>query len=232
MVDNYLNLFKLQPLVCTSIFISLLPLILIISKKAYNDKVFYIFMIYVIYKIVIDLIMFHYAALRFNTLIFFNISIPIRYALLGSMFYLKIESKTFKKLIAGSIILNFIFFIWDLFQANPEITDLHNHELLLYSVTIECVLMIFWILIYFKELIQLLKINNLLTYPFFWVCSGLLLYYSSFVFIAPVFHYTFKWGNWLDIGLLEYIPNVFEIVSMLFVSIGIYNYSNSGYAKQ
>ncbi|WP_215237391.1 hypothetical protein [Dyadobacter helix] len=91
--------------------------------------------------------------------------------------------------------------------------------------------MIFWILVYFRELILSLKINNLLAYPFFWVCSGLLLYYSSFVFIAPIFHYTFRWDNFVDIGFMEYIPNIFEIISMLFIAIGVYYHSINNYAK-
>ena len=110
--------------------------------------------------------------------------------------------------------------------------DFHNHRAVIYSKTMEGVLIIFWILIYFYELIKSLKIPNLLTFPFFWMCSGLLLYYSSLIFIAPALHFTATWNGSFDLGITRIIPYIFEILATLCFSVGIYHFSAQDYAKQ
>ena len=157
--------------------------------------------------------------------------ILIRYIFLSGMFFCKLETSIYRKSVVYSMWIFTAFCIGDLLYINPDLKNLHNHKALLYSTTLECLLMIFWILLYFYETIRSLKISNLLLFPFFWVCSGLLLYYSSFVFIAPVLHNAFKWNHRLDIGFLLYVPYIFEIVSMILFSIGIGTFSARHYAK-
>ena len=176
--------------------------------------------------------MLYYAIFKINTVLYFNINVLLRYTLLSGMFYTKLESNIFKKYVAYSM-LGFMFFcIGDFLYSNPELKTLHNHRALLYSTTLECLLMIFWILLYFYETIRSLKIPNLLLSPFFWICSGMLLFYSSYVFIAPVLHDVFKWNERLEIGFLLDIPSIFEIVSMILISIGTLVFSATHYARQ
>ncbi|WP_229203911.1 hypothetical protein [Dyadobacter alkalitolerans] len=180
----------------------------------------------------IDITMFHSAANHENNILFYNLAIPANYAFLGGMFYFKFSSLVLKKAILGSMVGFLAFTTWDVFNSNPVISDLHNHRAVLLAKTMEGVLIITLILLYFYELIKSLRIPNLLTFPFFWVCSGLLLYYSSFIFIAPVLHYTATWNHSVDMGLTETIPTIFEIVCALCFSVGIYHFSAEDYAKQ
>ncbi|MCE7071598.1 hypothetical protein LZG74_14865 [Dyadobacter sp. CY327] len=183
-------------------------------------------------KLIIDIIMVRSAANHENNILFFNLAIPVNYALLGGMFYYKFNSRTLKKGIIGSMVGFLAFTVWDILNSNPVISDLHNHRAVLFAKTVEGVLIITLILLFFYELIKSLRIPNLLTFPFFWVCSGLLLYYSSFIFIAPVLHYTATWNHSVDMGLTETIPTIFEIVCALCFGIGIYHFSAGHYAKQ
>ena len=231
MGDIYLSYFHKQPIVCFSIIITLIPLILIIYKSAYIDSAFLLLLIYLIIKLVIDNLMLYYAAIKVNTVFYFNINVLVRYIFLSGMFFCKLETSLYRKSVLYSMGIFTVFCICDLLYINPDLKNLHNHKALLYSTTLECLLMIFWILLYFYETIRSLKISNLLLFPFFWVCSGLLLYYSSFVFIAPVLHNAFKWNHRLDIGFLLYVPYIFEIVSMILFSIGIGTFSSRHYAK-
>jgi hypothetical protein len=232
MVDIYISYFKQQPIVCLSIFITLIPLILIVRKRAYIDSAFLLMFIYLIFKLIVDNLMLYYAAIKVNTVIYFNVNVLVRYIFLSGMFFYKLETPHLKKYIVYSMWVFAFFCICDFIYINPNLDNLHDHKALLYSTTLECLLMIFWILLYFYETIRSLKISNLLSFPFFWVCSGLLLYYSSFVFIAPVLHNAFTWDQRLDIGFLLYIPYIFEIVSMILFSVGIGVFSASQYAKQ
>ncbi|WP_221390441.1 hypothetical protein [Dyadobacter sp. NIV53] len=232
MLETFITYYFKKPIPCTAVFISLLPLILILVKKAYLDSAFKILLIYLTFKLIIDLLMIRSASIHQNNIIYFNLSIPIYYALLSSMFYEKLDNKIYKKGIAISTVALVVFTIWDIFHSNSRITDFHNHRAVLFSKTIEGVLIIILVLLYFYELIKSLKIPDLLVFPFFWICSGLLLYYSSFIFIAPLLHYTATWNSVIDLGITRVIPYIFEIICALLFSIGIYQFSAENYARQ
>lgn len=232
MVETYISFVHNHLIPCIAVFTTLIPLFLIWYRRAYIDPSFLFLLEYLVFKLVIDLVMFHYASLRTNNILFYNICVPVRYALLSAMFYHKFEVKKFKKSILYAIVGFTFFSFWDIFRSNPNISDLHNHNMVAYATTLESFLMLFWTLLYFYETINTLKIPNLLTFPFFWVCSGILLYYSSFIFIAPVLHYTEKWKDPLDLGFLEKVPYIFETVSLILFSVGIWIFSKRYYAKQ
>lgn len=232
MLEIYSSYCFRNPLPSIAVFITLLPLIFIILRKAYLDPSFKLLLFYLVIKLLVDIIMLCSAANHLNNLLFFNLAIPVNYAFLGGMFYFKFDSPSLKKGLLASIICFFAFTAWDIFNSNSDIDDLHNHRAVLFAKTVEGVLIITLILLFFYEIIKSLQIPNLLTFPFFWICSGLLLYYSSFIFIAPVLHYTATWDRSVDIGVTETIPTIFEIVCALFFSVGIYHFSAADYAKQ
>jgi hypothetical protein len=232
MWETYISYFHKQPIVCLSVVSTLFPLALILYKKAYSQPTFLILFIYLVVKFAVDNVMLYYALFKVNTVLYFNINVLIRYVLLSAMFYYNLETVRYRKAILYSILAFLVFWVVDFLYCNPELANLHHHRALLYSTTLECLLMIFWILLYFYETIRTLKIPNLLTAPFFWICSGFLLYYSSFVFIAPVLNSVFKWDKRLDIGFLLDIPSIFEIVCMILISVGTWFFSSNDYARQ
>ena len=232
MTEIYISYLIRQPILATAVFISIIPILLTFVRKTYIDPVFLILLIYLILKFLLDLTMFHYASNRANNIIFGNVIVIMRYCLCSSMFLHRLESRFFRKVLWYTIVGFIIFSCWDFLSINPDLLNTHDHKEFLYASTIECILMIFWILLYFYETIRSLKIPNLLSYPFFWVCAGMLLYYSSIVFIAPLFHYTYTWENWIDIGFLVYVPSIFESINMIFFSIGICFFSARYYAQQ
>jgi len=231
MIESYISYLIRQPIVCTAVFITIIPIVLIFIRKAYINPVFLILLIYLLIKFSLDLIMFHYAANRSNNIIFESLIVLTRYTFLSSMFCFQLENKLFKRLITLTIITFIIFSIWDFFSINESILSSHDHKEFLYSTTVECLLMICWIMVYFYETIRSLKIPDLLSYPFFWLCSGMLIYYSSIVFLTPFFHYTFKWNGGMDLGFFIYVPSISESISMIFISIGIWFFSAKNYAK-
>lgn len=232
MFEIYLNYGFRNPILCLAVFITIVPIIDLIRKRAYVDPSFKLLFFFLVFKLVTDLLMFRSASLRENNLTLYNSAIPVFYVLLSGMFYYKINSGRYKKLIIASMIGFSAFTFWDILNSNPRITDFHNHRAVLYAKTIEGVLIIAIILLYFYEVIKSLQIPSLLSFPFFWICSGLLLYYSSFIFIAPVLHYVAIWNNPVDLGITQTIPTIFEIICALFFSIGINHFSTSGHAKQ
>jgi len=232
MIEIYISYFSNQPIVCLAVFITLVPLVLIVCRRAYVDPTFLLLFIYLFIKFGVDLLMLHYASQRKNNIIYYNIGIPIFYSVLSVMFYKKLTFNNFRKWIPLTIIAFVIFSLWDILNSNPDLTRLHDHRAVFFSKTLECLLMITWILLYFYEIIKTLKIPNLLTFPFFWICSGLLLNYSSAIFISPVLYYTDTWIDRLDIGFLYDVPLIFEIICSISFCIGIWVFSAKYYAQQ
>jgi hypothetical protein len=232
MLEKYLSYFQYDLLSGSSVVVTILPLILIIYRRAYVDPSFKLLLFFLITKLAVDLLMFHFATQRTNNLFLFNIFIIIRFALFSGMFYYKFESARVRGFIFPVTLIFSIITILDIWYCNDNLMNLHLHRIVKYSLTIESLLMIFLTLLYFYEVIKSLKIPNLLSFPFFWVCSGLLLYYSSLIFIAPALHYSAQWVKLMDIGLLERIPDLFEIISVLLFSTGIWFFSARYYARQ
>lgn len=230
MIESYFSYIIREPVISAPVFLNLLPFFFIWRKRAYNDRVFLILLIYLFLKFGVDLIMFDLASQKKNTVLYYNLSIPVRYVLTSGMFYYKLDFKSQRWWLVVSWPIFIAVSIWDIIHTNQPMEDLYNHKMVIYSTTVESLLMLFWVMLYFYNTIRTLKIPNLLTYPFFWICSGFLLYYSSFLFIAPVLHYQSKWDEWMDIGSLDYIPYVFESVSLILFSIGISQYTRSSYA--
>jgi len=231
MLDQYLFYFRHDILANITVIVTLLPLILIMYRKAYVDPSFRLLLIYLILRFIIDLMMFHFATYRMNNLMLYNLSIIVRYALLSGMFYFKFESSTLQKLIIPVTVTFIIFTLWDVWNCNPAFNDFNEHRIVKYAVTVEALLMIFWTLTYFYELIRSLKIPSLFTFPFFWICSGLLVYYSGLSFVSPALHYAVRWESMFEIGFLDRILYIFDIVIMLLFSLGIWVFSARYYAR-
>jgi hypothetical protein len=232
MLENYVSYFQRQPFASIPVFLTLLPIFLIWRRKAYQDRAFLILLIYLIVKFGIDFIMFDWASQKRNTVIFYNLSVPIRYILISWMYYDKLEAKPQKLWVLVMMPVFVMFSIWDMIDTNPSLQDLHNHKMVLYSTTVESLLMLFWILLYFYNTIRSLKIPNLLSYPFFGSVQDYYCIIQVFLFIAPVLHYASQWEQWLEIGFLSYVPYIFESVSIILFSIGILQFPNGLYAKQ
>ncbi|HEV7379413.1 MAG TPA: hypothetical protein VGN64_06445 [Dyadobacter sp.] len=231
MLDKYIHFFQYDILANITVIVTLLPLILIMYRKAYVDPSFRLLFIFLILRFIIDLLMFHFATYRMNNLMLYNLSIVVRYTFLSGMFFYKFENPTLKKFIVPVIVAFICFSVWDIWQCNPSFSNLKEHRIVKYASTIEALLMIFWTLAYFYELIRALKIPSLLTFPFFWICSGLLVFYSSLIFVSPALHYAIRWETMFTIGFLDRILYIFDIVIMLLFSLGIWVFSARYYAR-
>lgn len=231
MLEHYISLIQRHPLQCAPVFITLIPLWILVQRKAYIIKPYRLILIFLIVKLVLDLLMFHLATIRTNNLFLYNIGILISYCILAGVFAYKMESPLTRKLIIASIVMFPFLWLWDMIKANDHFFDFHNHAMVNFTSTLQCVLMILWILMYFYELLHSMKVPNLFKSTFFWICCGLLLYYSSFVFIAPILHYTEKWNNPMSIGFAAYLSYIFEMVYLIFFSIGFLNFRIERYAR-
>ncbi|WP_373511548.1 hypothetical protein, partial [Persicitalea sp.] len=164
----------------------------------------------------------HLAAHRANNILLLNRFVPFRFILFSGLFYYNFRSLAIKRVMFYTLIAFIPFALLDIYASNRNLSDLHNHLVGRYSQVVESALIILWVLLYFYEIIDTLKVSNILTYPFFWVCAGLLIFYSGNIFYFPFWYYTNKWENNLRLGWIEDIPYIVELISLFLFSVGIW----------
>lgn len=218
----YFTYFERYPLASFAVLFILLPLSLAVYRYAWLDRSFRLLFYFLCLDLAIGLGMVHLAAHRTNNLLLLNAFVPLRYLLFSGMFYYKFRSTRCRKWILYSMLAFVPFALLDVIASNPALGDLHNHRVGRYSQVVESLLIILWALLYFYEITQTLKVKNIISYPFFWVCAGLLIFYSGNIFYFPFWYYMYVWEDDLKLGFVEEVPNLVEIVSLLLFSIGIW----------
>lgn len=218
----YITYFERYPLASFAVLFISVPLSLAIYRFAWLDEAFRLLFVFLCLDLAVGFCMLHLASHRTNNLLLVNLFVPCRYLLFGGMFYYKFRSPRIRKIILYTLIGFVLFTLLDVYTSNPQLSDFHNHRVGKYSQVVESVLIIVWVLLYFYEMTKTLKVNNIITYPFFWVCAGLLIFYSGNIFYFPFWYYMYVWKDDLKLGFVEEVPNVVEIISLLLFSIGIW----------
>lgn len=210
------------PLACAPVFFIALPLLLCLARYGSLDGAFRLLLAFLTIDLVVGLVMIQMAAEHQNNLLVLNLFVPVRYALFAAMFFNRFQSERYRRWIRYSIMGFVPFALLDIFVSNYNLADLHFHRVGKYAQVVESALLITWALLYFYETIQELKVNNIVRYPFFWVCAGLLIFYSGNIFFFPFWHYMYQWENNLRMGIIERIPAIVELISLCLFSIGIW----------
>lgn len=210
------------PLACAPVFFIILPLLLCLVRYGSFDGAFRTLFAFLAIDLVVGLVMIQMAAYHQNNLLLLNLFVPIRYALFGLIFYWRFQSERYRRWIWYSIIGFIPFALLDIYVSNYNLADLHHHRVGKYAQVVESALIILWALLYFYETIKELKVNNIIRYPFFWVCAGLLIFYSGNIFFFPFWHYMYQWEEKLDLGFIERVPAIVELISLFLFTVGIW----------
>ena len=210
------------PLASSTVLFILVPLGMAGLRYPQLNGAFRLLFVFLLLDLAVGLWMMYLAAQRTNNILLLNLFVPFRYALFSGMFYYNFRSATVRRIIFYSIIAFGPFALLDIYASNRNLSDLHNHLVGRYSQVVESLLLILWVLLYFYEIIKSLEVSNILAYPFFWVCAGLLIFYSGNIFYFPFWYYTNTWGNNLQVGFVDDIPFIVELISLSLFSIGIW----------
>ncbi len=202
----------------TGVFITLVPIGIMIYKWKRLDASFRLLFLYLACKLVADIAMIYYAATGQNNIWIHNLMVPLRYVLLSGMFFYFLESPRSKYGIRVSIPLFLILAFADIYYSDNEGSPIDEYFYVRYSGIVECLLMLLWILLYFYELFRSLKIENLLKSPRFLTAVAWLCFYASMVFFTPVFYYISRSRRIIELGILEIVPDCMEILTVLILT--------------
>lgn len=203
------------------IFLTLIPVVILISRRRRLLVSFRFLLVYLIGKFVVDFLMLYYASSGENTIWLYNSILPLRYILISQVFRHFIESDRVRRWILMSWPLFLVLSAADIYYSNIRSESLADHLSVRYGGIIECILMLLWILLYLYEVFKSLKIANLLKSPSFVTAVAWLIFYSSLVFFAPVFFYIHRGGASINLGALTFIPDAMEFLSIAVLTYAV-----------
>jgi len=204
---------KSYPIESLPVFLTLFPLITLTYRMSYKDLALRYFYVMLIIKLFLDFWMLYLASKGINNLIYYNAWIGISFLCLSAMLFHVIKNKLVRGIIITGYIIFCLTYVYDIHQAGFG-------KSLQIAPTVQCFFIIFYILSFFYELLDTLRVRNLAGYPLFWVCSGALIYYSCCLFITPIYYLFDVVEPNMNLYLLVMLPYIFESAFMLIVGIG------------
>lgn len=202
------------PIESLATFITAVPIITFMIRSAHHKKAVRFFFIYLVAKFCIELLMFYMASEGMNNLFLGNILTIVTYCLIAKMFHEAYEGLMYKKTVTWCSVVFFGVVIIDTYRDG--FIDSFR-----YSSMFECIFIMTFSLLYFHELIRHPRVPNLFAYPFFWLCSALILYFATMVFVAPLGYYLDRWPVNHTLYVFTLIPSILESAYLLIVSFGI-----------
>jgi len=228
---KYIEYISKYPVPSIGVFITILPIILLLSRKELNTPL-RLFTFYLISKLVLDLIAFHLASYKINNLLIGNISVLSSLLIISAFFYFTfLDDKTRRTILIISIVYGLIF-LFDFIYSNVDLLDLNNHRYVTISTALRSGVILLFCLLFFSELIQELYISDLSRSAIFWCVCGLIVYHSVCLFSTALFNACYRWNFNHKMNAILHLQYYFEVVFMIIVSIGVVRYKKVSYLEK
>lgn len=141
----------------------------------------------------------------------YNLYLPIEYFLFSAVYYVTFCLKKTRRIIVICSWLLLVFVI-------INITSLQKiKEFNTYTLLISGTLILTWVFLYFKQLLQKKEYINLLREPMFWISTGLLFFYAGNVFVAGTLNYFIK----ADLPIAKLLLQMIKLLNILMFSLFI-----------
>ncbi|MDP4261151.1 MAG: hypothetical protein Q8941_01355 [Bacteroidota bacterium] len=121
-----------------------------------------------------------------NNLFVFHISTPLEYVILSMLFRDVIVNKAIKRIILLSV--PFFVALSVLFSVFIQPVDTNNSNIII----IESVILVFISLFFLREILLLQQVTVLHRFPMFWICVGILFYYTGNLVIEGMLNYMIR----------------------------------------
>jgi hypothetical protein len=205
----------------TFLYSFLLPLVafLIISKKAKPNNVVLIVLIYSLLFFLLNVFYDDISSVRYLKKPYIFSYTFFEYCLFGSVLYIKIRNKSFKRLI---IVLSILFFLFQaIYYFTSRIKTLDS-----IPIGIETILIFIYVIYYFKE--QFNNPENSFIYSdyVFWILVGIMVYLGgSFFFYILANHLDQKQIDqyWTYTYITDILKNIFLMISVFMFALNLKN---------
>jgi hypothetical protein len=213
MFDAFFAIMKNNPLVTLGSFSPFLAIFLAIYNWKFLSKASKFIFIFLVFYVITDIPLWITAALKIHNIFYSYLRDTLIIIFLAIIYTIRLKEKNKKILLYFLIALMVINFVFQLL-VNEKSGDV---------LWISRLLLIFVSFGYFFNLIVDLKIKNILTYPFFWFNSGIIIFSLSSLLITFFHKFTVNINAKMDSYYL--FSSILECISIslfLFFAIGFW----------
>jgi hypothetical protein len=213
MFDAFFAIMKNNPLVTLGSFSPFLAFFLAIYNWKFLSKASKFIFCFLIFYVLTDIPLWVSAALKINNVFYSYLRDTLIIIFLASVYTIRLKNKNKKHLLYLLIALMVINFFFQIL-VNEKSGDV---------LWVSRLLLIFISFGYFFNLILDLKIKNILTYPFFWFNSGIIIFSLSSLLITFFHKFTVNINAEMESYIL--FTNILECIGIslfLFFAIGFW----------
>jgi hypothetical protein len=173
-------------------------------------------LLYCIIYSIFEVVAWYYALHHWQNHFLHNTVSYLDILFIGFYFYQILEISWSKKIVILLVIFTLILTVWSHLGTGRDFNRLDS-----FALSVGNLAMIFMSLLFFYQLLNTLEIKNLLTYPHFWICVGILIYFSGAFF-------TFIFAEYIAFSKDEAITQYFQIQAYflffhrIFLAIGLW----------
>lgn len=211
-----------------AVFITLTPIILLLTRSELKPPL-RVLLYFLITKFIIELIKFHLASNKMNSLLMGNLYILLSLLFTCGIFYtIFLDGKT-KTVIKGVASLYTLIFIIDFIYSNKDVSDFHFIRYAGISLQLRSGIILTFCLIYYWELIQELYLSDISRSAVFFTVCAIFVLHSVLLFTTLIYNTYFRWENIPNMKSITIMPYIFEILFSIIVSIGVIRYRKVSY---
>jgi len=194
-----------------SILSSIIPLILGIYWVNILPKALKVLSAFIFIILILELLCVYLSSLRINNLFLFHANSFLEFVFYPLILSFILKNKIFQYTIIISITSFLIFAIFNIYLWEP-LTAFNTN-----TRAVEGILMIAFCIYFYFDLFLKTEVVKLSTYPYFWLVSGLLIYFSGTLFLYLYANQIVKSTNityWIIHSILNIFLNIMFSISI------------------
>ena len=213
MLEGLLNIIQKRPLVLVGSLIPLIPLFFGIFRYRFLTKSSKAFLVFIVIYILSDIPLWITASLKIHNYIFSFLRDSFLLIFLSFIYFIGLKSLKQRRILIGVVGMMFGVVLIQILNVAQIGDYLWVNRLFLVGIS----------LAFFFNLLDEAKVKDIITFPFFWFNSGILIFCSSSLMITLLYKFT--------INVLKNDPskilflNILEIISstmFIFIAIGFW----------
>lgn len=210
-------LLKISTIVFVASITVILPIIVgsITVKKSKHNPLNTIFIYCVVYA-VFEVIAWYYALNGLQNHFISNIFSYIDTAFWGIYFYQILQNTLSKRIVIVLSIATFIIIMYSHFGTHRDFNRIDS-----FAQSISNLSLIAMSLLFFYQLLNNLDTKDLLSYPHFWICVGVLVYFSG-VFFIDIFAEYITFNKDKSVAQFWNFRNYLLFFQRIFLAIGLW----------
>ncbi len=208
--------------------IIILPLIIAFLHRHYLTKELKILLVYIFTIFIRNIIglFYNFLYLKYKiyvyTVFYYNLHNIIGFYIIAYLYILLLKDVFYKRLIYGFMVIFSVFSILDILNGTLY---LYTPEFNKYSYLISGILIAILSLIHLYKILQELQTENILTFPYFWLSTSFLLYFSC-TFYIYLFSKNILSDTKINPMVLWQIDTIFSVIFAIMLCF-VFKFSNN-----